>query len=562
MNKKLKTFAIAILATGATVAATQATPRTNLVVLDNITVALKITQQGAANSADTTLKATTTSFTTADLIQNLIGVTSNFNGTVTTASASAVRTFKLVKATLYEDVLGGTPNTAVTNGPSSNMPSMTAVAAGGTVEAVAINGYAPLWIVDGGYLAAVDAGHAFPNAAQMAAAENVTITGFTADGCSQLPFFTYTEAVAGGNTAFTIANTNSYMVSNMVIYQSNIVAGVQAEENQWSLTNNIIISNGTTPLLAFTLNTNQNPYPYIGVGASNNPPFYDLSGRSSGLGYWTTIVPTNIVVTGTTATPVANASANIVLTVLITQYSPANKMVFTNVATITCVETSPGSGTEPTPVLYDVDSFVSWEKQANSSTFPNEIDPLANPVVVYQESGKDLSTSDFTGTNIAGQTVYQFDKFSVNTVWPTNNPAQLNGTTNIYLQGGGFEKANAVVKSLLVDATSTTPKESVQVLSSGTASVAGLGFIGGSFSTNYVTVVGSVTNTNYWSPGNSIGVGPNTAYVTSGSFYPNAAGSPGYYISGPIPVVFEGTITESFYKSFSAATLPFAAAPY
>ena len=105
MNKTLKKFAIAILAAGATVAATRAPAAvvTDTQVLDNISVQLKMYSQGALNSTDKSLAATATTLTTSDLIQQLLII----GGFPTTTYKSD----KLVVSTLYSNVLTGTPGT-------------------------------------------------------------------------------------------------------------------------------------------------------------------------------------------------------------------------------------------------------------------------------------------------------------------------------------------------------------------------------------------------------------------------------------------------------------------
>jgi len=112
MNKTLKKFAIAILVAGATVTATKApaVATTNVQVLDNVDIQLKVYSQGAVDSTKKALATTTTTLTTLDVIKQL----ALMGGFTVTPSA------KLVYSYFYSNVLVGTPNTVVSNNLVTN----------------------------------------------------------------------------------------------------------------------------------------------------------------------------------------------------------------------------------------------------------------------------------------------------------------------------------------------------------------------------------------------------------------------------------------------------------
>jgi hypothetical protein len=165
MNKTLKKFAIAILAAGATVAATRAPAAvtTNMQVLDNISVQLKVYSQGALKTGDKTLVATATTLTTSDLIQQLLII----GGFPTTTYKSD----KLVVSTLYSNVVYGT--VATTNGLFTNTISP-------------LNTGTNLYVIDAG-------------------------ADFLAGGTNLLPI---TSGLNSGGAGF----TNGYIISNNFIY--------------------------------------------------------------------------------------------------------------------------------------------------------------------------------------------------------------------------------------------------------------------------------------------------------------------------------------------------------
>jgi hypothetical protein len=204
MKKTLKTFAMTMLLTGATVTAARAaaTTTTNTQVLHNISIQLKVYSQGALNATtDKSLAANVTTFTTSDLIQNLAVITSN--------AFSPGKSDKLVLATTYSNFLVGTPNTSIID------------------SSVAIN----------------------TNVA-LANVALVLITNLP-PGIANVPGFTN-----GTNVLPLIGTTNvyAYGISNGFVVQVTVVSNTPTATNfVGTITTNVILTNGT---VAAIINTN------------------------------------------------------------------------------------------------------------------------------------------------------------------------------------------------------------------------------------------------------------------------------------------------------------------
>lgn len=458
MNK-LKTFAIAILAAGATVAATNAgaTVSTNTQILDNITIALKFDSQGALSTKDNSLAATSTTFTTSDLIQQLIPLCVD-------AKPTFSKSMKLVYSIIYSNFLVGTPGTVITN--ATNV--VTSILPGTNIG-----------------------------------------VAMTTGGTNVL-------AITNGS-----GDSLAYIISNNVVYETvNLGFGLQPTVTTnaigTTVTNNQIISNAVNDTgsgtAVFTFNTN-----------SINP----------GLGYWTTIVPTNLG---------GNPGA---FSVLITQFSPATNLLFTNASEHTCIYT-PKSGTTAASLI-NVDNWVS-------ESGLNDFD--GKKFQVYKESGTDLSGGTFNGTNIASQTSESYDSFYIFTAYPTNGaPA---GQTNIIFDGydgdtglSGIATTTAKLENLTVGGKADQ-KAVFQVLANKTVAVSGVGYIGGTLTTNALqtNTFNGITTTNITFAEDQSGFANDLG--TNNIFQLN---SDNLYITGTKDVVANGTITETFMSALSAADM-------
>jgi hypothetical protein len=462
MNKTLKKFAIAILAAGATVAATRAPAAvtTNMQVLDNISVQLKVYSQGALKTGDKTLVATATTLTTSDLIQQLLII----GGFPTTTYKSD----KLVVSTLYSNVVYGT--VATTNGLFTNTISP-------------LNTGTNLYVIDAG-------------------------ADFLAGGTNLLPI---TSGLNSGGAGF----TNGYIISNNFIYAVTYTgAGVAGGPFFYDeITNDTIY---TVVSASTTLAGNAAP---PGAGTTTvftNTDFPTTSGGT--VGDWVTIVPT---------------VTSLITNVVITQYSPTTATIFTNVSPRQyCVMTPKTAGSF---TLYDVSDWISSD--GDSTT-------------IYNESGTDLSETDFYGTNISAQTKYSIDGLNVKIVYGTNgSPASQ---TNIIINPSGFAKATTKIANLVMGGTSKD-KLGFQILSSENVTAAGQGSIGGSFVPDgnadgfvYTNTVTGVTNTPTIEPGGNLYFANGTAFTTNNI---------GTNTISATPVVVDGTITVS-YLSAGAVVVP------
>src|ERR1022692_2740492 len=95
MMNKIKTFVTAMLVAGATMISTRAAAatKTNMQVLDNISIQLKVFSQGALKSNDKSFPDVVSTFTTSDLIRQLAVISSN--------AFTFSKSDKLVLSTVY-----------------------------------------------------------------------------------------------------------------------------------------------------------------------------------------------------------------------------------------------------------------------------------------------------------------------------------------------------------------------------------------------------------------------------------------------------------------------------
>jgi len=463
MINKLKTFAIAILVTGATVTATRApaaTTSTNTQVLDNISVQLTVYSQGGVNSSDKSLAADKTTIKTADIIYQL--------GQIGGFTVDAKKD-KLVLSTTYTNQLVGIPNT--TNLISTN-----------TISSI-VGGALYYWQDDFGDSYYLDLDGAFGN-------DNLT-----------------NSYAISNNVIWTISSSGSTGTTNYAI-------GANGYDSITPDTNALFTAGpaGGPPF------TGTNFINFSSLPSTNRDGFGNLTATEA-LGYWVTVVPT-----------VTAGSTN----VTITQYSPVTEELFALGKQHICVMT-PGSGTSTPATLTKVDNWVQWDSFGGGTT-------------IYAESGKDLSTNDFSGTNISGQTTYSTADLLVYTTYPAFGAAAT--VTNLNLDPGGFSKGTAKLMNFTVHGKATNA-EVLQIISSANVTAAGQGYIGGSFVTNasYISsIVGNVTNyaenTEVYSQiqgaeGNFLGT----------NFVKNTNAPFGQYVHNPTEVVYSGTVTLTFLSS-------------
>jgi hypothetical protein len=290
-----------------------------------------------------------------------------------------------------------------------------------------------------------------------------------------------------------------------------------------STTNALYTSTSGSPFDTSTNFINYSALPASSIDGFGNilyPAGTFQSGSSGALGYWVTVVPT--------VTPTAT-------NVTITQYGPVTNELFALNQQHICVMT-PKSGTTA-PTLTKVDNWVAWDLNAGGTTF-------------YAESGKDLSTNDFSGTNITGETTYGTGDLLVYTTYPTTGAAPT--VTNLSLDPAGFSKGTAKLMNLTLHGKATNAQV-FQIISSSTVTAAGEGYIGGFFTTNYQYIssisIGGVTNYTQNTPIESQ-INDNATGNYLGTNFVVNTNSPGdQYVQNPTQVAYEGTVTLTFLSS-------------
>ena len=301
---------------------------------------------------------------------------------------------------------------------------------------------------------------------------------------------------AGSNISFTIAGvpvaTNTIETTNIVITNSLMYLGSATNAPVAFITTNTVV-----------INTN-------GVPASTNASF------DTNATFLTTVsaLPTNGTITN--------------LNIL--SVSGTTNLLFTNVPSYSNMLAIMQGGTAKAPNLISV---TNW------------IDPGANGKI-YQETGKNLTKTNFDGTNITAQTVYKFQGFSIN-CFVTNGTS----TSNLILDVSGFTKAIAKVINLTVGGTAKTAKEIFLVNGNTTSDVSGSGHQGGTFLPYYIGNVAtngpnhatnvSIFDDSFFVQGNFV----NGGGVTNGT-YGNVYG----FLTNATPIIAEGTITVSFLKAY------------
>src|ERR1019366_2210033 len=118
MTNKLKTFAIAMMVTGATVTATRApaAPSTNMQIVDNISLHLQVFSQGPLNSHGTVLPALQKTLLSTDLLKELANVVPGY---------TYKPGDKLVYSTIYSNFLVTNADLGLTNINTNGVPAST-----------------------------------------------------------------------------------------------------------------------------------------------------------------------------------------------------------------------------------------------------------------------------------------------------------------------------------------------------------------------------------------------------------------------------------------------------
>ena len=316
-------------------------------------------------------------------------------------------------------------------------------------------------------------------------------TATITNGATNL-FYTGSSSGTNGLPLLGTGVTNSYLITNAVIYQI-VLNGTNLSTNTYDFLTNDTIYTSTNAGAAF-LTTN-----IVNTNSIRNA-------YGANLGYWTTIS-----LSGT------NDAA-------ISQFSPTTNYIYTNYSSQVAVLTSiTGHGSNTVPTLIPVGNWLSIG---------------GDSISVWNEAGTDLSaTNDFAGTNInPGQIRYSIKSLSVDAAYTTNSAPAAN--TNIFLDSSssaGAAKDTYTHINLTVGGTSKTATE-FDSLSSGIFTPAGTGWIGGGYATNgYVTpiVQGGVTNTNTVFVTSYVGTNDNSATITNAT-----------------SVIYSGSITFSFLMSY------------
>jgi hypothetical protein len=289
----------------------------------------------------------------------------------------------------------------------------------------------------------------------------------------------------------TSSATNSFYITNGIIFEDTYSgAGALVTSNSFydTLQGGAIYTSSTGGTTFTSTNT------------INTNSIRNASGPS--LGYNTTIM----LAAGT-----SNA--------IITQTSPSTNYIFTNASSQLAVWTgTTGTGASAMPTLVALSNYMAIDTESAS---------------LYMEAGTSLSaTNDFAGTNInPGQVVYSIKALNISAVYSTNGAPAAN--TNLYLTSSdslGFSQDTYTHLNLAVASKKASVFDS---LSSGKFTPAGFGYTGGTFAgTNTFTVVNGVTNFNQFV----------NSYVGT-----NLNGG---YISGSMPVLYNGTVTLTFLKAF------------
>lgn len=344
----------------------------------------------------------------------------------------------------------------------------------------------------------------------------------------------YSDLSPGGTNGldFGTGYTNGYLVTNGYVYQINeavspFVTNGYVEGaigSPYGYLSNDVIMTAAQPVgnLAGSGITYLNTATFTNGAISAGPNGY--------LGSWLTILPQ--VQTG------AGGFTNIT----ITQYSPSFTNVFTNVLQQTCIITPTVGGVFS---LYNVSDWVAIN---------------TNSVVIYNETGQNLSSTNFGGTNVATQTGYTIDEFFVNTIWPTNNPPNLAGQTNLYFDlpppaavgAGGFTKFTSKLLNLTVGGTAAQ-KEEFQVIDNATIDASAVAYVGGSITpggtSTYTNTVSGITNTPTLSEST---IGNRFCYYNNGTTLVTNLLSTNTIST--TPVIIDGTVTLNFLSAGTAVT--------
>jgi hypothetical protein len=449
MKKTLKTIAVAMLVAGAAVSSAVAGTKTNLQVLDNITVNLKVYTQGGLNphgTPDTSLLAPVVTYTTKSLITEL-GALAGF---------TPANNMKLVQSSVYStNVVVWTATNAV---PFTNAGATSAVVGSNNALGVGTN-------------LAVD-----------------TYGG----GTEILP--TITSTTTNDYVVYydgTVTDNLGNYYPQFDVYKITYTGPTTSTTNYFaSATNDVVLTNsGVTYTALATLNTN------LVVNQDSNAGNFPAPGYDEGGFYPSLAVYETITVTGGPST-----TTNVV----ITQYGPTTATITTNAPENSTYESYLGGVDFANPSIC-VMTPGSGANSASLVSVDNWVSLNGDGISVVAETGKDLSASGSAGTNVSSETAYSIKDFSINTIYPTNTGTATG--MNVYLDPKGFTKSTGKLLNLVTSGTKAEAKE-FGVYASVNLSGAASGYIGGTLAslvTNQYTVVSGVTNTNTPFSGNYLG---------------------------------------------------------
>ncbi len=496
-----------IVVAGATVASTSALARvnTNMQVLDNISVALKIYSQAPTvktthSGNGETIAADVETIATSDII-NQLGQVGGF--------AVNPKTDKLVLSTIYSNMLVGIPGTSVTvsSVTLSNIP----------------NGVLYYWYD----------------------ASEVDQMGFT-DFASQTNSFLITNGMNYDGWPGDIFQTSSSTSAGTTIYPLPDAQGNGG--NEWDAISSNFLYTSTSyppPFVSATTNT----IDYSGLPSTNLDGSRSLTAQGA-LSYWVTLVPT-----------VSGTNCN----VTITQFSPQTEEIFAQADQHVCVMT-PKTGSAAS-TLYLVDNWLQWNNggttiydETGNDLSAGEFSGLnITTQTAYSTGGLLIYTVYPTNGAPATVTNLNLDPmgFSKGTIKLMNltlngkatnaDEVQLLSTETVTGGGTGFIGGTFTTASEYQG--SVTPADVyITSISGGVTNY----HTNGPF-TNFINNTIIESPINGYNEGNYLGTNfvTNVLNGTSDTNYPYYAY--GQYVYNPTNVVYSGTITLNFLSALTAS---------
>ncbi|MGD0815527.1 MAG: hypothetical protein ABSA83_18165 [Verrucomicrobiota bacterium] len=508
MINKVKTFAVTVMAAGAALAATSALAKvsTNMQVLDNISVALKIYSQApnvktTHNGNGETIAAEVGGISTSDIIYQL-GQVGGF--------AVNPKTDKLVLSTIYSNMLVGIPGTSVTvsSVTLTNVPQ-------GTLF---------YWEDSFGHVGSLN----FTDFATVT--NSFLITNGVNEESPGYIFYT-SSSTSAGTTVYSLPDAHGN-------------GGYYGD----SITSNALFTAmvGSPPPF-----TSANAIDYAALASTNINGSRALTGQGA-LSYWVTVVPT---VSGTN------------VNVTITQFSPQTEEILAQADQHICVMTPKTGSADPT--LFLVDNWIAWDLNSGGTTIYDETgnDLGANEFSGTNITGQTIySTGDLLiytvyPTNGAPATVTNLNLdpmgFSKGTIKLMNltlngkathaENVQLISTETVTAGGQGF-----IGGTFTTDPGYPAGPNTDKYVTSITDGVT-------NYSTNFFTnynsnpEITSVINNN--AEGNYLGTNfvTNVLNRTPDTNLFGFDGDYGQYVYNPTNVVYSGTITLNFLSALTAS---------